>query len=295
MNDQAVARCQEMKLDKLVSFIEDSLEKLYEPDPGWDRPHTYEEFLVVWRLLRKKTDSTSTDPSPPRNPLEKAYAKRRRTKDLLYNEAPGNPKFKKKDLYQMERTLNRLDREIEEMETSTGYNPPPTLDTKESQKHKAAQTSTRLFEDIESTFKAKVTGRRLQWRPARPGTLSVGNIARYYEEKRRWNPEIKYDLDRIEKAKDLGPDDPPWLGPDGFDGYVIFTFPGTRRALMECPEIGNAAYVIHKDWENWSQMDKQELMAEAESGGDVTRIPHWGDDWPARIRSALGLGEENAA
>lgn len=59
---------------------------------------------------------------------------------------------------------------------------------------------------------------------------------------------------------------------------------------MECPEIGNAAYVIHKDWETWSHMDKQELMAEAERGGDVTRIPHLGDDWPAKIRRELGRG-----
>lgn len=288
MNEQAMSRCREMGLDELVSFIGDSLEKMYDPDPDWNRPHTHEEFLVVWRLLRKKTDSMSPDPSPLRNPLEKAYAKRRRTEDLLYNEAPGNPKFKKKDLCQMERTLDRLDREIEEMEASGDYDrlADPAVKT---QKQAAARTATKIFEDIESPFEPKITGRRLQWRPAQPGTLSVGNIARYYEEKRRWNPETKYDLDRIEKAKELDPDDPPWLGPNGFDGYVIFTFPGTGRALMECPEIGNAAYVIHKDWESWSQMDKQELMAEAERGGEVTRITHWGDDWPAKVKSALGL------
>ena len=56
---------------------------------------------------------------------------------------------------------------------------------------------------------------------------------------------------------------------------------------MECAEIGNAAYVIHKDWEITSQMDKQELMAEAERGGDVTRIPHQGGDWPDRIEREL--------
>ena len=93
----------------------------------------------------------------------------------------------------------------------------------------------------------------------------------------------------MEKAYDLGPDDPPWVGPDGFDGYVIFTFPGSTKALMECPEKGHAAYVIHKDWQDWSRMNKQELMAEAERGGEVTRITHQGEGWEAKIRQALDL------
>lgn len=286
---QIVARCREMKFYELVSFIEDSLEKMYDPDPSWNRPHTYEEFLDVWRLLRKRSDLMPPDSSPLRNPLKEAYAKRRRTEYLLYYEAPGNPEFKKKDIRQIRRTLDELDQEIEKMEASGEYDSPPAPAT-ETRKQAAVRTTTKIFEDIESAFKKKLTGRRLQWRPARPGTLSVGNLVRYYEEKRRWNPEIKYDLDRIEKAKELGPDDQPWLGPDGFDGYVIFTFPNTQKALMECPEIGNAAYVIHKDWESWSLIDKQQLMAEAERGGEVTRIPHHGDEWPAKVRAALGLG-----
>ncbi len=261
---------------------------MYDPDPGWDRPHTREEFLVVWRLLRKKSDSMSPDPSPPPNPLEKAYAKRGRTEDLLYDEAPGNPKFNKKQIRQMERTLDKLDREIEEMEATGKYDPPPAPAT-ETQKQVAARTATKIFEDIESAFERKLTGRRLQWRPARPGSLSIGNIRRHCEERRLRDPEFKFDMDRIEKAYELGPDDPPWEGPDGFDGYIIFTFPGTAKALMECPEIGNAAYVIHKDWESWSQMNKQELMAEAERGGEVTRILHHGEDWPTKVRQALDL------
>lgn len=175
-----LTRCGEMGLDELASFIGDSLEKRYDPDPGWDRPHTREEFLVVWRLLRKKSDLMSPDPSPPSNPLTKAYAKRRRTENLLYDEAPGNPKFNKKDIRQMERTLDKLGRKIEEMETSGEYDPPPASAT-EMQKQAAARTATKIFEDIESAFKREPTGRRLQWRPARPGTLSIGNIGRYCE------------------------------------------------------------------------------------------------------------------
>ena len=283
-----LARYREMGFDELASSIEGSLEKMYEPDPSRDRPHTREEFLVVWRLLREKADSMSSDPPPPLNPLEKAYAKRRRTEDLLYDEAPGNPKFTKKDIGQMVRTLDRLDREIEAMEASEEYDARPAPATS-TRKQVARRTATKIFEDIESAFERKLTGRRLQWQPAPPGSLSIESIRGHCEERRRWDPEFEFDMGRIEHAYELGPDGPPWMGPDGLDGYLIFNYPGPSKALMECPEIGNAAYVIHKDWESWSDMDKQELMAEAERGGEVTRIPHHSENWPAKVREALDL------
>ena len=284
-----LARCRKMGFDELAGFIMDCLDRTYDPDPGGDRPHSLEEFRIVWKLLREKSDAMR-DPPAPLDPLEKAYAKRKRTNELLYNEAPGNPKFTKRDVRQMERTRDKLDREIAKMEASGEYDHPPAP-APETQAQAAARTVSRVIEDIEGAFKGrKPASRRLQWRPGRSGSLSFDNISRYYQERRRWDPEIKFDLNRIEKAYELGPDDPPWEGPDGFDGYVIFTFPGTTKALMECPEIGHAAYVIHKDWGSWSQMDKQELMAEAERGGEVTRIPHQGENWPAKVRQALDLG-----
>jgi hypothetical protein len=278
MNEQPpyLDKCKKMDADELAVYIRENLHQMYDYDPGIGHPHTHEEFLVVWRLLRTKTDA-GTPALPTRNPLEAAYAKRRRTQDLLYNEAPGNPKFTKRDRRKMELTLERLDREIEEMKA-----PAP-----ETPKQAALNIASEIFEEIEHVFKRTPTDRRLQWHPARPGSLSIANISRYYEDKHHYNPETRFDMDRIEKAKTLDPDDPPWLGPDGFDGYIIFTFPGTTKALMECPEVGNAAYVIHKGWESWSQMDKQELIAEAERGGDVTRIPHQGDDWPDKIKREL--------
>jgi hypothetical protein len=287
MNDQVVARCQEMELEELASFIGDSLEKIHNPDPGRGRPRTYEEFRIVWRLLRKKSDAMPHNPSAPRNPLEKAYAKRRRAENLLYGKSPDSARLNKKDMRQIKRTLDSLNLHIE---ASGEYDRPPRP-APQTTKQAAARIASEVFEAIERAFKHLTKGRRsLQWRPGRSGSLSIGNIRRYCEERRRSDPEFKYDMGRIEKAYELGPDDPPWEGPDGFDGYVIFTFPDSTKALMECPEIGHAAYVIHKDWASWSQMDKQELMAEAEKGGDVTRIPHQGENWPAKVRQALGLG-----
>lgn len=191
-------------------------------------------------------------------------------------------------MHQMKRTLERLDREIEELEASGEYADLPAPDPY-APKLAAARTASKIFEDIERAFKQQPTGCRLQWQPARPGSLSAGNIGRYYDAKRRSNPNVRYDMERIEKAETLDYDRPPWHGPEDFDGYVIYPFPRVGKALMECPEVGNATYVIHKDWESWSQLDKQQLIAEAEQGGDVTRIIHQGDDWFEKIVRELGI------
>lgn len=288
MNEQVVARCREMGLDELASFIGDSLEKMHAPDPDRDRPHTYEEFLNVWRVLRRKSDSMPSDPSPTSNSLQKAYAKRKRAEDLLHDRVPDRSPLNRKAKRQVRLTLDNLNLHIERMEASGEYDRSPTQP--EMPKVSAAQIASKVFEDIERAFEHLPKGRRrLQWHPGRSGSLSVRSIREHCEERSRSDPDFKYDMGRIEKAYELDPDDPPWEGPDGFDGYVIFTFPGTEKALMECPEVGHAAYVISKDWENWSQMDKQALIAEAERGGDVTRILHRGDDWPMKVKRALGL------
>ena len=83
------------------------------------------------------------------------------------------------------------------------------------------------------------------------------------------------------------------LGPEqlleeirGVEGYIVFTFPHTSSVLLGCPKVGNAIYVIHSNWERWSKMSKQELMAD--DSGEVVRIPHRGD-WYNRVKRELGV------
>jgi hypothetical protein len=49
--------------------------------------------------------------------------------------------------------------------------------------------------------------------------------------------------------------------------------------------VGNAIYVLHKDWERWSRMTKQELMAD--ESREVVRIVHR-PGWFERVRQELG-------
>ena len=104
-----------------------------------------------------------------------------------------------------------------------------------------------------------------------PGELSEDRIRGYYSGLQNKNPGTRYDADRIVKALSLGPDQ-RYEEIGEVEGYTVFTFPYTSSVLLECPIVGNAIYVIHKDWERWSKMTKQDLMAD--ESGEVVRIVH---------------------
>ena len=141
--------------------------------------------------------------------------------------------------------------------------------------------------DIERAFKpgADVPTERVHWRLLPPGESSLDDIRRRYDVLRHQGKLVGYDEERLNKAFDLGPNK-AHVGSAGFDGYIIFTFDYTSKALMECPKVGNAIYVIGSDWERWSRMSKQELMVD--QSGEVIRIPHQGD-WFGKVKQELGI------
>lgn len=278
-------RCREMGFDELAGFITDCLDRIYDPDPGGDRPHSQEEFRIVWRLLREKHEAMPPDPPPPLDPLEAAYRKRARTLKHLDN-APGDPKIKKRDVKQMHRTLKRLDREIEEMEESGEYDHPPAP-APDTPKQASKRTLSKLLGDIERTFQHRPTG-RFQWRPLPPGEASPQKVRGHYRERLRHEGRLdKFDQGRLDQATAL-PYEEWWVpteGFGGFDAYSIISFSHTDKVLLECPIYGNAAYVIDAEVEVWREMTKQELA----DSGLAEKIPHRGENWPTRVRRALDL------
>ncbi len=51
------------------------------------------------------------------------------------------------------------------------------------------------------------------------------------------------------------------------------------------PLVGNVISIISADWERWSRMTKQDLMAD--QSGAVRKIVHLGD-WFGRVQQELG-------
>lgn len=139
--------------------------------------------------------------------------------------------------------------------------------------------------DIARVFKPGPTG-RLQWRPLPRGAADVTTVRRAYAGLQREGWLEGFDQERLDKALSLNPD--RWyVGSEGFDGYSIFTFGDTKKALMECPIYGNALFVIGSGWERWSRMTKQELRAD--KSGEVVRIEHR-RDWFEKVKKELGTG-----
>ncbi len=114
----------------------------------------------------------------------------------------------------------------------------------------------RVRKDIERAFKsgAGVSTETIRWDLLPQGKSSVETVVRgLYSGMRGRGEEARFDQERLDKALELDPNR-CYVGRDGFDGYVVFTFADTPTALMECPRVGNAIYVIHSDWERWSKM-----------------------------------------
>lgn len=132
---------------------------------------------------------------------------------------------------------------------------------------------------------AAPTSGRLPFRLLPPGELSVESLKRHYDGGGAGgDPDRRYEPERVKRVLSLGPS-ACYVGTDEFDGYVVFTFPHTEAALLECPVRGNAAYVIDRDWMELARMSKRELLDERPAV--VTKVVHKGD-WFERLKLALG-------
>lgn len=256
----------------LSRFIRDALRNRHSAGSDTDIPRNKAQFLMAWELLRERHEAEKW--SPP-NPLEAAYAKRKRTQKRLDN-APGDPTVKKRHVSKMKLSLQQQDRKIAELEASGIYSRNLSADR--------WGVLWKLRGDIERAFEATPTG-RIHWRALPPDEATNRRVREHHEGLQREGNLKGFDQERLEKALDL-----PWekwyVGSDGFDGYSIFTFVHTDKALMECPIYGNALFVIASGWESWSRKSKQELRADA--SGAVVRIVH-NPGWHEEVKQVLGI------
>lgn len=65
------------------------------------------------------------------------------------------------------------------------------------------------------------------------------------------------------------------VGRHGFNGYVVFGFPGRNFFLLESIHFGNATYVLGNDWERVSQLTKAEILDRGLHQGRVLHTSEW--------------------
>jgi hypothetical protein len=139
--------------------------------------------------------------------------------------------------------------------------------------------------DIERAFSSGsgVPTMHTSWDLAPPGAASEANLRRVYTDLRSQGRLAGFDQDRLDKLIMLNPKQ-RYVGKRGFEGYSIFTFSYTAKAIMECFIRGNAIFVLDADPEHWPEKNKQELR----ENPLAIWIPHQGD-WYRRVREALDL------
>lgn len=73
-------------------------------------------------------------------------------------------------------------------------------------------------------------------------------------------------------------------GQKGWEGYHAFEFANSKRIILDCPFVGNAAYVFSGDWKQTARLSKSEVRSRV--SGYQERVVHKGD-WLGQLRKAL--------
>ena len=127
---------------------------------------------------------------------------------------------------------------------------------------------------------------KVYWRILAAKTTSqlFTEIKRYYkllQDKRQ--DTTTYDINRLQEVYNFGSDS-IYIGLDEFEGYIVFEFRSRQRAVMECPEVNNAIYIIKGDWKELSKLNRTELIHKYPE--KVSRIIHAGN-WNEKLKKML--------
>lgn len=131
--------------------------------------------------------------------------------------------------------------------------------------------------------KESSTVNRINWQILPPGKWSFNQVIGHFKKLENTNKNYKYDLERLELLKDFNPTT-CFIGLNEFEGYVVFCFDYTDKAILENPIRGNAIYLINKDWVELSKLAKRELLFY--HSDRVKRIIHRGD-WFEKLKSEI--------
>jgi hypothetical protein len=252
-----------------------SVPYFFEPSVQLDSAYTKREYL------RERLDEARFDPSSRRyveqleselHPLEREIAEREASEQQEHEKRRREEREASEQYYRRDRLWRAKVKREREWQEKIAFR---------------EQIVEKRRREIERRFGpgGSVPTEQVRWRLLPPGELSEGSVREYYARLQSRSPGTKYDPDRIVKALSLGPIQ-RYEEVGGVEGYTVFTFPHTSSVLLECPVVGNAIYLIHKDWERWSRMSKQELMAD--ESGEVVRIVH-GPGWFERVKRELGI------
>lgn len=314
--------CEAMDFRQLRQFIDDSLKQMYEVEER-DQPETEREFQELLEMLREKIVDEAMPYIPP-IPIEPEDPEFKPSDKLqnLQGQMKELQKHARRIIVDSEETERRLHIEYSRINVLSAEI--VQLLRQEKRAYKACRNKRfnsyevaveqrrrvianlsererklldlifrrkkivdRVGKSIESAFLrgSGMRAKRLPWKVLPSGKSSADSVQRYYEGLQRRNPDIKFDKERLLKALSLRPSS-YYVGIGEFEKYIVLTFDHTPKALLECPEFGNAIYIIHSDWQRLSRMTKRDLMSYRQH--QATKIVHKGD-WFRRVKRELEI------
>lgn len=141
----------------------------------------------------------------------------------------------------------------------------------------------RLKQDIKRKSVNGFIIRNVHWTILPPDRDQFEELRNYYSVYEAAKDDVRIDYDRIKKTLGLKPRF-IYRGANEFSGYCAYLFSMMNGAVLECPVVGNAIYVIEGDWRQLSKMTKSQLLTNQRER--VTRIVHAGD-WFFSLREHI--------
>jgi hypothetical protein len=129
--------------------------------------------------------------------------------------------------------------------------------------------------------------RKLSFELLPPGTWDIEDvIAHYRKAAKNPGPSLKGKVIQWDRLRELARMHPKtcYVGKEGWDGYVVFEFPNSTRAALECPIEGNATYIVSGNWKK--KVGHSKLYLRSKCREFRARVFHRGD-WVSRIEVAL--------
>jgi hypothetical protein len=311
-----------MGFSELRSFIDNSLKSLDAAEASVVGPQTEDEFMTLWRILKRQIKNPyfpplGAEPAPPTEfetfvpstELRERLTWREELASQL-REARTNPDATSRSIRKILQKLSYADQEIRPMErderlayerrrTEHYHQHRTALESyKQSVMQRAEEIRKceqirpqrqhfveRVAKEIKAAFEAgpRRNLKTVGWRLLPPGEFSFERYRRYFEGLQSRLPEFMFQPERLEKAWSLLPA-VGYVGTGEFEGYHVYLFEWTEKALLECPQFGNAIYIIHVEWKSLSRLTKKELLAR--HSRRVTKIVHKGD-WFERVKAEL--------
>jgi hypothetical protein len=120
------------------------------------------------------------------------------------------------------------------------------------------------------------------WTIIPPGHWTFDRLFQHYSVLMKRHPEVEWQPERLRFVQTLRPSSYV-VGRDDFEGYCVFLFDWTHRALLEHPIKGNAVYIFQEFELSLTRLTKAQMRARQRT---VERVIHIGD-WQTRIWHVL--------